>query len=123
MQEVDLRLVTRDERMLQLRVLISAHDGERHLRGLIIDMTEQRQLELELRQAQKLESVGRLAAGVAHEINTPVQYVGDSVHFVRDSLDDLFSTLAKNRASTTRLLASAPDDEVALCRDRRGRGA
>ncbi|MDP1827784.1 MAG: ATP-binding protein [Archangium sp.] len=49
----------------------------------------QRRVELELRQAHKLESVGRLAAGLAHEINTPVQYIGDNVAFVLDGLTAL----------------------------------
>ena len=53
------------------------------------EMTRRMRLEAELVQAQKLESVGRLAAGVAHEINTPVQFVGDSLHFIRDAVDDL----------------------------------
>ena len=45
----------------------------------------------ELRLAQKLEAVGRLAAGVAHEINTPIQYVSDSVQFLRSAFADLLS--------------------------------
>jgi NO-binding membrane sensor protein with MHYT domain/nitrogen-specific signal transduction histidine kinase len=63
--------------------------GAKVLRGLMLDITEMRRLGRELAAAQKLESVGRLAAGVAHEINTPVQFVSDNVEFVRTSLTDL----------------------------------
>jgi signal transduction histidine kinase len=52
-------------------------------------MQERERMVIELQLAQKLESVGRLAAGIAHEINTPIQYVGDSVHFLRSAFDDL----------------------------------
>lgn len=46
-------------------------------------------LEQRLAQAQKLETVGELAAGIAHEINTPVQFVGDNLRFLRDRTTDL----------------------------------
>jgi signal transduction histidine kinase len=52
-------------------------------------MAEKANMESALRLAQKLEAVGRLAAGIAHEINTPIQFVGDSLHFVRDSMADI----------------------------------
>jgi two-component system NtrC family sensor kinase len=50
--------------------------------------------ETELGLAQKLESVGRLAAGIAHEINTPIQYISDSVHFLGSAFGDLLTILA-----------------------------
>ena len=58
---------------------------------------EHERLQLELSLAQKLESVGRLAAGVAHEINTPVQFVSDSVNFLRDAAKDLATVIALYR--------------------------
>jgi PAS domain S-box-containing protein len=58
--------------------------------GVVEDITARKNLEISLRQAQKLEAVGQLASGIAHEINTPVQFVNDSVHFVREAVADLF---------------------------------
>lgn len=55
---------------------------------LLAEMKERERIGIELQLAQKLESVGRLAAGIAHEINTPIQYVGDSVHFLRSAFED-----------------------------------
>jgi PAS domain S-box-containing protein len=56
---------------------------------LYSEMQERERMGIELRLAQKLESVGRLAAGIAHEINTPIQYIGDSVLFIESAHRDL----------------------------------
>ena len=53
------------------------------------DLTQIKRLEQQLAQAQKLESIGQLAAGIAHEINTPIQYIGDNAHFLKNAFDDL----------------------------------
>ncbi len=50
---------------------------------------EKDKLKSELLHAQKLESVGRLAAGIAHEINTPTQYVGTNIEFLDESFKDI----------------------------------
>ena len=51
------------------------------------------QIQKRLDQALKLESIGELAAGIAHEINTPIQYVSDNTRFVRSACDDLMAVL------------------------------
>src|ERR1700722_16212170 len=71
--------------------------GAKYLRGLMLDISELRRLGRELAAAQKLESVGRLAAGVAHEINTPVQFVSDNVQFVRTSMTELSTVIRAYR--------------------------
>jgi len=57
--------------------------------GMFEDITERRLLREQLLQAQKLESVGQLAAGIAHEINTPMQYIGDNVRFLKKTFASL----------------------------------
>src|SRR6202007_1874702 len=82
------RLQLQSEKFVHVRSFMRHAPGEkgRVVRGISIDITTQKKLEGELYQAQKLESVGRLAAGVAHEINTPVQFVNDNCYFLRDAV-------------------------------------
>jgi signal transduction histidine kinase/HAMP domain-containing protein len=91
--DLELRPVGSEETWTRLLVVVSdATDQER-----------QRQLEIELRHAQKLQAVGQLAAGIAHEINTPSQFVGDSVAFLEGSFRDLSALLSKYREALSAL--------------------
>lgn len=74
---------------------------------LYAEMRERERMGIELRLAQKLESVGRLAAGLAHEINTPIQYVGDSVHFLRSAFADVSALLESHREAVAKLAETA----------------
>ncbi len=76
-------------------------DGAGHaigMIGLFQDITERKLLEAQLSQAQKLESIGQLAAGVAHEINTPMQCVSSNVEFLKNCYQQVFHVVDSYRA-------------------------
>lgn len=90
-----------DARHWQLYAFAVEGEDERRAGVVAADITERRQLEGQLQRAQRLESIGQLAAGIAHEINTPVQYVSDNVRFIADSFDRMLRLLDPARPSCT----------------------
>lgn len=89
-------------------------NGQRRGFALIgSDVTERQMLEVQLHAAQKLESVGTLAAGIAHEINTPMQFVGDNVRFVAGAMKPLSGLLALVPDLRAAALDSGQRDELA----------
>jgi len=89
-----------------MKTVISAFSGQRMLLyEILFDFSERKALERQLALAQRLESIGGLAAGIAHEINTPIQYVGDNLSFLEEAFSGLVAEAGKQRQ------ASAPDGE------------
>ncbi len=60
---------------------------------IVRDVTREKGIEEQLARGRKLEAIGQLAAGLAHEINTPLQYIGDNLKFARDAIPSLLSLI------------------------------
>lgn len=85
----------RDGVEIPIELTVSAMPDSRGYTWLVRDIAKRRQMEAQLTHASKMESVGALAAGIAHEINTPIQYVGDNTRFLDDAFRDLDAFLEK----------------------------
>jgi len=89
---------------LTLNWISAPEEGVDELLIIGSDVTEREILGQQLRQAQKLEAIGQLAAGIAHEINTPIQYVGDNTRFLQESwpsFDALFAITREMQQEAT----------------------
>ena len=115
----DARACRKDGSRFVTDVMISSADSDgatvytlvlRDITARLADEEAKHRLQLQLAEAHKLESVGRLAAGVAHEINTPTQYVGDNLHFLHGSLNDLRKVLDAYRTAAR---AGSPTEQRA----------
>ncbi len=89
--------------------------NDNEVKGVILlatDLTERRNLEAQLAHAQKLESIGQLAAGIAHEINTPTQYVGDNIAFFSDAFKDIRKVVDRFRGALNAVKDGILDEQV-----------
>jgi two-component system, NtrC family, sensor kinase len=97
---------------------IPLRDANGKLTGIVgtgYDITDRKAAEERLASGERLESIGRLAAGVAHEINTPIQYLNDSVTFISEGVIELLAYVDKLHASMTP--QPAADEEVEYLRE------
>jgi two-component system, NtrC family, sensor kinase len=86
--------------------------GELLLQATVRDNTEKREIEAQLGHARKLEAVGQLAAGIAHEINTPAQYIGDNIHFLRETFADYRRMIDQYRGAVEALSAAGEHEAL-----------
>jgi PAS domain S-box-containing protein len=113
-----LQLMLPNKKEMFLKLTVSPICDDRGMTYVFMgeDISDRLLLEHELVQAQKLESIGHLAAGIAHEINTPVQFVGDNVRFLLDSFSDLAAVLDRHRALAISAKAgTCPPDLIEAC--------
>ena len=82
-------------------------------KGIARDISERKNYEDQLNQTRRMESIGQLAAGIAHEINTPIQYIGDNIQFLKDAYDDLTGLLKKALSFVETAKAGLMDDSTA----------
>jgi two-component system NtrC family sensor kinase len=95
-QQINITRTDGTTRTVLMSMLPQPPDVEGRLGGLIgvgADVTRVSELERQLNQTNRLEAIGQLAAGIAHEINTPIQFVSDNHRFVAQSLTQLLAVV------------------------------
>jgi PAS domain S-box-containing protein len=78
---------------VHVSVMSTELEGQRVYVACATDLTEYKQLEVKLAQSQKLESIGQLAAGIAHEINTPMQCISGNIEFLENCSSKLLDVV------------------------------
>jgi PAS domain S-box-containing protein len=95
-RRVDCAVVAADGSSVPVELAVRRlrrEDGTEVALGVLVSLQERHRRELEARHDQKLESLGRLSAGIAHEINTPIQFVGDNTRFLASAAQDMLDLL------------------------------
>lgn len=123
----EFRLRGRDGRVIES--LLSARtirqaDGAKLYETVVTDISrlrqgeeQRRQLQAQLDLARKLEMIGQLASGIAHEINTPIQFIGDNAHFLKRAVERLVALLKQQGDTDVRRPAMQPADLARLLKD------
>jgi PAS domain S-box-containing protein len=138
--EIQKMLVCKENYLFSENIILNKNDTKKvlfcsstpmlgeddHIKGYVLvlrDITEKKKIEDRLALSQKMESVGVLAAGIAHEINTPMQFIGDNTTFLKDAMADITDTFHKifhcieNSTEDERKLRESADEVRGLIED------
>ncbi|MFH1515322.1 MAG: PAS domain S-box protein [bacterium] len=96
----------------ELTLSVGRTKDDRFVFAVIRDITQRKAVEAELLQGQKLQSIGHLASGKAHEINTKTQFVGDNNSFLKDSFDDLNQLIEKYQMLASEIRDKEPENSL-----------
>jgi signal transduction histidine kinase len=113
-QRHELSMPGPDGREIWLSIQMRPMREKDEIVGVVItslDSTELKRTQMEFAAAQRWASVGTLAAGIAHEINTPIQFVNDNVHFVGNATRRLLA-LAQKLAPLAQHINEAPSETL-----------
>lgn len=94
---------------LEQKVQRRTRELEQSHESLSNTLSELKLAQAQLLEANKLESIGQLAAGVAHEINTPVQYVADNAGFLKEAFEKLIAALNETLSVARQVAVGSPD--------------
>jgi PAS domain S-box-containing protein len=120
LREDDATFVTADGRKLSVAYACSPLAVEGGTPSCVIlfrDIHELKTAQWDAMQASRMASVGQLAAGIAHEINTPTQYIGDNLRFVGDSVGTFSTILREAKDKLNAIGGEVAEDFNARCED------
>jgi two-component system NtrC family sensor kinase len=119
LDEIHCTLGSKENRILEMTLTnLPQHDQSET--GLLIigkDITNRRKLEESMKKKHRLESIGHLAAGIAHEVNTPIQYVRDNTQFLLNEFQHLARLITHYRTLTTQFVAPNVKSEIDALED------
>lgn len=115
---VETNICTTENKLIPILVSLSSsrdeHTGREQNILVALDVSERKALETQLLQSQKLESVGQLAAGIAHELNTPIQYIRDNMTFLSKEFVQISSVVTKALAVCSQVKEGSCDPDSAF---------